>query len=86
MLLFLLPFFWVMDLRLKGVAELRVALLINGGAINGSRAWDFEGGVTEAEEVAIAATKGILSRMEQVEVADEEEVVDGGLEQIQQVL
>jgi hypothetical protein len=47
MLLFLSPFFWVMKLRLTRTAERREAPLVAAAINAGSRAWDFEGGVTE---------------------------------------
>jgi hypothetical protein len=60
--------------------------VINDRAINGRRARDFKGGVTEAERVAVAATVGMLTRTEQIKVADEQKITDGSLERIRWVL
>jgi hypothetical protein len=60
--------------------------VINGSAIEGCRARDIEGSVTEAEGMAIGATIGMLAWAEQVEVADEEKVPDGGLERVGRIL
>jgi hypothetical protein len=59
--------------------------VINRSAIQGGRAGNLEGGVTEAKRVAIRATVGMLTRTEQVEVTDKEEVTNGRLKRIRRV-
>ena len=54
----------------------------DGRTIEGNRAWDLEGGVTQAEGVAKAATAGMLAGTEQVEVANDEKVSDGCLSRV----
>jgi hypothetical protein len=60
--------------------------VVNRSTIDRRRAGYFEGSVTEAEGVAVGATVGVFAGPEEVEIADEEEVPDGGLEWVGWVL
>jgi hypothetical protein len=53
-----------------------------GGSIGGHPTRDIEGCVAKAEGVAMWATAGMLAGAKHIEVANEEEVADGGLDRV----